>query len=147
MKTNIKINYTHVWVDHPLYVKLMVNDRLLNFDVSGNQDKNIDKDFNLDDNEYEFKMQITGKNNKNTLVDHQGIIVEDSFIKITDLQFNNISVLNMLENQKNFGVFVSDDPKNRIAQTSKFGHNGILIIPFKVPIYNWLLDRMFDYGY
>lgn len=147
MKTNIKINYKHVWIEHPLYVKLMVNDRVLNFDVSGNQDKNIDKDVNLDDNTYEFKIQITGKNNKNTLVDHQGKIVEDSFIEITDLQFNDISVFNMLKNQKNFGIFVSNDSKNIISQTSKFGHNGVLTIPFKVPIYNWLLDRMSDYGY
>ena len=142
MKTNIKLNYNHVWIDHPLFVKLLVNDRVLNFDISGETNKNIQKRLNLDNGSHELKIQITGKNDQNTKLDNQAKIVQDSFIEITDLQFNNVSVLHMLKNETNFGVFNATN-NEIITKTSIFGYNGTLTIPFKVPIYNWLLELVF----
>ncbi len=141
-EVKIKLNYNHIWIDHPLFVKLLVNDRVLNFDISGEPNKNIEKKLNLDNELHELKIQITGKNDQNTSIDQQGKIIQDSFIEITDLQFDNISVLNMLKNETNFGVFVSND-QNILTKTANFGYNGTLTIPFKVPIYNWLLGLVF----
>lgn len=142
MKTNIKLNYNHVWIDHPLFVKLLVNDRVLNFDISGQPNKNIQKRLNLHNGSHELKIQITGKDDQNTKLDNQAKIVQDSFIEITDLQFNNVSVLHMLKNETNFGVFNATN-NEIITKTSIFGYNGTLTIPFKVPIYNWLLELVF----
>ena len=99
-EVKIKLNYNHIWIDHPLFVKLLVNDRVLNFDISGEPNKNIEKKLNLDNELHELKIQITGKNDQNTSIDQQGKIIQDSFIEITDLQFDNISVLNMLKKMK-----------------------------------------------
>lgn len=143
MKTNIKINYEHVWFDHPLFIKFFINDRLVHADISGQSTVNVEKLINLQDDSHDFRMEITGKNVENTKLDDQSNIVQDSYVEILDLQFNDISVVNMLKNVENFGLFVSDDSKHKITQTSTFGFNGVLNIRFKVPIYNWLLELMF----
>jgi len=101
--------------------------------------------YDIDDsisNEHKLKFIMSGKTDDH-LVEKDGEIIDSANIKIDNISFNgiNISILpgimrNIASYTHNFNGY-----GNNVTEEfySEIGANGVVILKFKTPLYEWLL--------
>ena len=142
-KLNLKIVYQHVWIDHPLHIKWFVDKQVLHDDISGNASVNFEKNLSLNDGFHTLGFEISKKTNKNTKLDNQHKIIKDTIIEIKDIRFDDISVMQLVMYTKDFFQFVGQNSNHKIERANMFGYNGTMTIQFQIPIYQWLVEKLF----
>ena len=140
---NLKVAYEHKWIHHPLRIKWFVDQQVMQDDISGNQQIIFEKNLSLDNGFHTFGFEISKKNNKHTKIDNQKKIIKDTIIQIKDIRFDDISVMQLVKNKKDFYQFVGHNSDHKIEQSDIFGYNGTMTIQFQMPIYQWLLEKLF----
>lgn len=141
---DIRLEYTHEWIDHPLIFLFYINDRIIHLDNSGKSKCIISKKLKLSDGKHILKVQIQNKNEANTIVDQKQKILSDSFLRIDSIRFDDIEIKDQVFVNTDQGKFYIDNqPDNILTRTSEFGYNGCLQIEFLMPMYNWLLESYF----
>lgn len=143
-KTHIKLQYKHHWIDHPLQIVTKINDRIINLDVSGQENVTVDKKITTSYNEEQIiKLEISNKNESNTQIDDKGTILNDTLIHIESLRLNDIEMMPLI-NHNDFQFFYIDNQKDQVLhKLVEIGHNGTWEFHFKTPIYDWMLECLF----
>lgn len=144
-KTQIKIHYTHDWIDHPLKIITKFNDRIINVDVSGKNEVIIDKTLSSGYNESQIvSLEISDKTEANTRVDANGNILTDTLIHIKSLMLNEIEMMPLIYHREDFQFFYINNQKDQVLKKLvEIGHNGTWEFHFKTPIYDWMLECLF----
>jgi hypothetical protein len=96
-----------------------------------------------DDNEYELRIEISGKNANHTTVDSEGNIVKDVVIQLSNFDMDGIDI-NQLFQEKS--VYTHDFNGTKDTIEDQFfgiaGCNGVISFKFSTPMYLWLLENM-----
>lgn len=107
------------------------------------EESKISYDVPDDEGEHVFKIILKNKKPTDTKIDADGNIIEDSRITVTDLEFDDIALGQILYNQS---VYTHDCNGTSETINDKFygdlGCNGVVILNFTTPIYLWLLENM-----
>ena len=141
---DIRLEYTHEWIDHPLIFLFYIDNRIIHLDNSGKNNCIISKKIKLADGKHLLKVQIQNKNEANTIIDQKQRILSDSFLRIDSIRFDDIEIKDQVFLNTEIGKFYIDNQSNNIlTRTSEFGYNGCLKIEFSMPMYNWLLESYF----
>ena len=137
-KIKLSMDYTHQWINHPLLILLYIDDRIIHIDNSGAKQNKIIKNVACSGSNHQFQMEIRNKNNDNVIVDANGHVEEDSYVKINSFCFNNFEMADRIATQ-DLSTFYIDNSHHTLRKTLTFAHNGILRFDFKVPLYSWIL--------
>lgn len=138
-KIDIKIEYEHEWVDHPLDLTIKIDQRVLHIDLSGQKKVSINKKISIDGNSHIMSMHVTNKNNKSVVLDEKNNIVHDSYIKVKKLVIDGIDLTDLQYMNAEFTNVNGDSKKI----TGGIYHNGSWRFHFSTPLYVWLLEKMF----
>jgi len=142
-KVQLKLIYSHNWIDHPLQIITKIDDRVVNFDCTGQQEVSIDKKIKLSNSDHLVSVHISNKNESNTKIDENHNVIADSLVTIKSLQFDEIEVLPLI-NQGNIQSFYVDNQKDQVlSKITELGLNGTWEFKFKTPVYDWLLESLF----
>lgn len=143
-KINISVDYSHIWIDHPLIFLFYINDRIIHLDNSGAEKCKIEKTLKLPEGSHSFKIKVQNKDTKNTQVDEKNNIIADSFLNINSISFDGFDIQHLVKNREDVSTFYIDDNTTQTLQkTLKYGKNGTLELNFSLPLYNWLLEKLF----
>lgn len=143
-KYNIKLEYEHNWVDHPLTVTTKVNDRIINLDISGKNNVVIEKTISLSEDSHQLQILIDNKNEANTQVDENGNILADTTVELKSIQINEIELMPLVYHQEEFaGFYINGNENEQIKKIVNFGYNGVWKFNFKTPVYDWILEHLF----
>ena len=144
-KIKIKLEYQHTWIDHPLTVITRINDRVINLDISGQQNVVIEKELSIPKGQNKLSIELMNKNESNTIVDQNQNILQDTLIQLQNLELQEIMCLHMCENRDDIARFKINNTDNQIlTKTTTFGQNGTFELHFCTPLYDWLLDQLFQ---
>lgn len=83
--------------------------------------------------------KLMGKNGiYDVLLDAYGNIIEDKYIKINDILFDDVSVDELIHK-----FFFIKDNNEKILTSGSINYNGSIHIPFQQPIYDWLIQEKY----
>jgi hypothetical protein len=82
---------------------------------------------------------IQNKNEANTKIDQQGNILEDTLVTIKELKINDIDLKSIMESH----CVYHTQSQGTLKQTLVLGLNGSWELDVDVPIYDWLLEKLF----
>lgn len=140
-KIKLKFVYTHQWIDHPLRIALFIDDRAIHVDFGSNKSEVvIDKKVAIDSGEHTMKLQISNKNEANTKVNSSNEVIADSVVSIKEVCIDDINLMSIITEE---GVFNNDQTSEPLTKITDLGHNGTWELKFKVPTYDWLLEKLF----
>ena len=143
-KYDIRLEYDHQWIDHPLQIITKINHKVIQVDVSGHNNVVINKRIPLENNSHVMTMQIGNKNEANTQVDRDGNIIKDTTIELKSLQINSIELMPLLYHSEQFaGFYINGQDNQYKTKMGNFGYNGIWEFKFETPIYDWMLEHLF----
>jgi len=143
-KIALRLEYDHTWIDHPMQIITKIDDRVINVDVSGSRSTIIKKTVKLANDDHTLFLEISGKNDANTIVDDNGNVIESSLIFIKSFSLNEIELLPLLYHGDKFQTFyINNNPNQCINKLTEIGFNGTWKFNFKTPLYEWLLESLF----
>jgi len=144
-KIKFKLEYTHIWIDHPLTIITRINDRVINLDVSGQQDVVIEKELSIPKGQNKVSIELMNKNESNTIIDQNQNILQDTLIQLKNLELQEIMCLHMCDSRDDLAQFKINNTDNEIlTKTTTFGQNGTFEFSFCTPLYDWLLEQLFQ---
>lgn len=132
------MEYQHTWIDHPMTVSIYFDDRMIHLD-QGHSKAVIDKKISLPSGSHILKIKIANKDNRNTIVNEKGEIVEDSMITINKLKIDEINLNAIMEAD----CVYHTEPNGILERTVQLGLNGEWQLPMKTPVYEWLLEKLY----
>jgi len=95
------------------------------------------------DGDHTLIFRLSGKLPEHTRIDAEGTIIQDAYIRITDLSFEGIDITNLLDKNT---AYMHDtngtQPMGKHEFFENMGCNGDVILTFKTPIYLWILENM-----
>jgi|SaaInlV_165m_DNA_1040744.scaffolds.fasta_scaffold00095_28 hypothetical protein len=138
---NVKISlsgfFCNTWPDcvvvcngHTIFQDKIINDNIIDFTI----------DFSAD-NLLTIGMtnKLMGENSVyDILLDAHNNIIEDKYIKVNDILFDDVSVDNLIHEF----VFIKDS-NEKISTSGNINYNGSIHIPFQQPIYDWLIQEKY----
>lgn len=122
-----------VWVDQHCVINCEHVDSTISFEHS------------LDDvdGEHELRIVMKHKQAAHTFLDDQGNIVQDAVLTVSDLEFDDINIMQVVTEQ---AKYVHDFNGSQPTDTHRFygdmGCNGTVSMKFTTPVYLWLLENM-----
>ena len=137
-KIDFYMEYEHTWIDHPLTISVYFDDRLIHLD-QGHTHTVVDKKIALHQGKHKLKLVIQNKNEVNTKIDQQGNVLEDTLVTIKELKINDIDLKPIIESHSVYHT----QSQGTLKQTLVLGLNGSWELDVNVPIYDWLLEKIF----
>ena len=125
-KIKIELYYTHQWIDHPLDLRIMVDDRIIHIDQSGKQDVYFNKIVALTPGNHVLKLNI---NNKTAI---------ESYIKINKLVIDGANLTELMQQDS---VFYGDGELGQ-QNTRGLYRNGEWQFSFSNPMLLWLIKKL-----
>lgn len=123
-----------IWLDHQqLYCCNQINFESLplTFDIAEDQA------------DHELRFVMKGKTAEHTVVDSTGAITKDACITVTDLQFDQIELTQLLSTK---AKYVHDFNGSGATTHHQFygvmGCNGTVSLEFFAPVYLWLFEHL-----
>lgn len=134
----LSLSIEPMWCNHWPCLKIICNDKIY-WEGSLESQTQIDIDIPLENNN-ELRIQHFDKKfGENNIWDTQtfdGKIIQDRAFKITSLAFNDVDIVKHIMRFP----FVKDDGSE--MRTDYFGFNGDLIIKFRNPVYEWIIEDL-----
>lgn len=100
-------------------------------------------EFDCEDGEHWLKIVLKNKTQENTKIDHEGNIVADSLINVSNICLDEINIDTMMHN---LADYVHDGNGTKTIAVHDFygnlGCNGRVQLKFSAPVYLWLLENM-----
>jgi hypothetical protein len=145
MQQNPQISFDINTSDHTaeIAVAVFINDDCIFKTLHYQWAQKIQFSISDDDNEYELRIEISGKNADHTTVDSEGNIVKDVVIQLSNFDMDGIDI-NQLFQEKS--VYTHDFNGTKDTIEDQFfgiaGCNGVISFKFSTPMYLWLLENM-----
>ena len=101
--------------------------------------------FDIDDDETTHKLQfvMTGKTQKNTVVNEHGEITSDALLKISNFEIDEIVLDHLVRNKFEYAHDYNGTQSPTIDKFhGTMGCNGTITVEFTTPFYLWLLEHM-----
>ena len=80
------------------------------------------------------------KNEANVRVNSLNEVIDDSLVTIKDCIIDDISLMTIITAESKF---YNDQTAEPLAKVTELGYNGTWELKFKVPTYDWLLEKLF----
>lgn len=126
-----------------LSIELLIDNQIFykNKIIPGTQ--KLEHELNIEEGEHEFNILLSGKTFDHTQVDEAGNIINDVLINVTNIEFDEINIDQIISEQ---AVYTHDNNGTAELLEHKFfgslGCNGIVTLKFTSPFYLWLLENM-----
>lgn len=95
------------------------------------------------DSEHELRIVMKYKQAAHTQIDDQGNIVQDAVLTVSDLEFDNVNIMQIMTERSEYS---HDFNGSQNPGTHRFygdmGCNGTVSLKFSTPVYLWLLENM-----
>ena len=138
-KINLHVEYEHQWIHHPLHLTFMVNDRIINLDISGQKYGTINKSISIDTGAHRFLLCCENKTADHTITDVNEKIVQDSFVIFKKFYIEDINLMQYIATH----AYFEGADGNRSTPSTGIWSNGSWCLDFKVPVYDWILEVLF----
>jgi len=138
-KVNLHVEYEHQWIHHPLHLTFNVDDRIINFDISGKNYVTINKSISLDAGAHRFLLCCENKTDDHTIIDINEKIVQDSFVIFKKFYIEDINLMQYIATH----AYFEGADGNRSTPSTGIWSNGSWCLDFKVPVYDWILEVLF----
>lgn len=103
----------------------------------------VQVDLEDDDGEHELRVVLKNKLTEHTIIDAEGNIEKDAMITVSNFEFAEISVDQVVQEQAvYYHNFNGSGPATQGRFFGSMGCNGTLSLKFSTPIYIWLLENM-----
>ena len=127
-----------------LSLKVTLDGAVIYQDLPGAEPAVITYEFNdAQEGPHNLVFEMQGKLPTHTVLDAQGQIIQDRFVMITDLAFDDIALGHMFTEVARYD---HDHNGTTAPVTDSFhgimGCNGRVTVEFTTPIYLWLLENM-----
>ena len=144
-KIELELTYEHQWIKSPLTIITKIDDRVINFDVTGENDVKIAKKIKLlDQGEHKLTVDVSGKTEDHTKIDQNSNITEDTIVKICSMKINQIELMPLIYHTDALQKFYINGQKDQVLQKlTDIGQNGVWEFKFKTPLYDWMLESLF----
>ena len=122
-----------VWVDNTCVINCEHVDSAILFEHT------------LDDSEGEHELRIVMKHKQttHTRLDEQGNIVQDAVLTVSDLEFDNIDIMQITTDHAEYSHdFNGSQPIGTHRFYGDMGCNGTVSLKLTTPVYLWLLENM-----
>jgi hypothetical protein len=117
---------------------IVIDDDIIN-KFTFTQDQVYEQKFSLELTEgpHKFGFTLNNKHPRDTVIDEQGNILDDSHIT---LEYFEIDEIDLSEMYKLKGKFVHASQEPDSAVNTCIGYNGVYYFEFETPYYEWLLS-------
>jgi len=108
-------------------------------------DSAISFEHTLSDNDGEHELRIVMKHKQaaHTQLDEQGNIVQDAVLTLSDLEFDNLNVMQIVTERAEYcHDFNGSQSLGTHRCYGDMGCNGTVSLKFSTPVYLWLLEHM-----
>lgn len=145
MSENIKLSLDLVNESecNELTIKFYIDDNCFYNKTVTPGEHHVTYDFNVEDGDHVFKIELNGKTENHTVVNDDGEIINDVLIKVVNLSIDEISIDQLLHQ---LAVYEHNYNGNGEFTKDKFfgwlGCNGTVTLNFTSPFYLWLLENM-----
>lgn len=135
-KLYLELDFDISIVNLPILFSIKLNNSIIlsNFYKSGSF--NVNKILDLDQENNQLTLSMTGKKNA-TVLDNQNQIIQDTFIKFKKLYLNNYDILYDINLLKDKFIFKNFDTDSIQEPKLGFWNNGELILNFTLPFSLW----------
>ena len=138
-KVNLHVEYEHQWIHHPLHLTFMVNDRIINLDISGQKYVTIEKSISLYAGAHRFLLCCENKTDDHTIIDVNEKIVRDSFAIFKKFYIEEIDLMQYIATH----AYFEGKDSNRSTPSTGIWANGSWCLDFKMPLVDWILEVLF----
>ena len=101
----------------------------------------VSQEIDDDEGNHMLEFELFGKLPEHTKIDESGEILQDAMLKISNIQFDNISVEQIISPEYHHDFNGTQSPLVDEFFGS-MGCNGTVRLQFSTPIYLWLLENM-----
>lgn len=122
-----------VWIDNTCVINCEHVDSAISFEHA------------LDDSDGKHELRIVMKHKQaaHTRLDEHGNIVQDAVLTVSDLEFDNINIMQVSTEQAEYvHNFNGSQPDGIHRFYGDMGCNGTVSMKFSTPVYLWLLENM-----
>ena len=135
-----------VWWDKKPKIKVYLNDNVIKTTTLSKEMNEITFTSDLSEGNHAIKIELYGKDNKQTVVNSSGEIEKDQLIDIKDIIIDGVQ-LGYLVWSKSYFEADKQNPgyehlPDRLFNFATIGYNGVFVLPFQVPTYIWLLENL-----
>ena len=129
------------YFNNPPHLRIHYDNRIL-ADFPVTNETTIEKDLLVeDDSRYKLNFTLYNKSKYDTIVEN-GSIVNDTLLKIKDIELDDVSITSMLSiDQENF-YYIHDGSDEKHTFYDTMGVNGTSTVEFSTPFYQWLLETL-----
>lgn len=138
-KISLHVEYEHQWEHHPLHLAFMIDDRIINLDISGQKYVTIDKSIPIDTGAHRFLLCCENKTDDNTITGANQKIDQDSFAVFKKFYIEDINLMQYITTH----AYFEGKDGNRSTPSRGIWANGSWCLDFKVPVYDWILEVLF----
>lgn len=128
------------WNDNPFSVEVRVASKTV-FNEEIFKPTTVSETVDIDDGVHLIEIHLSGKTEKDTVVDEQNNILNDLILHIKDIRFDEISIGHIQQTHSKYYT-VADQSLPTLNNHVDLGHNGIWTLDFETPIYIWLLENL-----
>lgn len=129
------------YFNNPPHLRIHYDNKIL-ADFPVTNETTIEKDLLVkDDSRYKLNFTLYDKSKYDTIVKN-GSIVNDTLLKIKDIELDDVSITSMLSiDQENF-YYIHDGSDEKHIFYDTMGINGTSTVEFSTPFYQWLLETL-----
>ena len=156
-KLKFKLELWGEYWDEAPYVKILINNHVhFKNEIRGTEKAPTIIEFEhelIEEEKYKLIIERAGKNQKQTVVDHEGKIIKDQLLHIKSIEIDEIDIGALVyeaiytpsypepwaTQQRRAGKELPESFKN----VTTVGHNGRWELGFASPFYMWLLENLY----
>ena len=129
--------------DSPVGLKILLDNNIIFSCDQLTEPVNFVHDILEDENNHEISFEMFAKTADHTVIDDQGNILKDTFIKINDISLDDINIDQVVFDKSVYGHnFNGTQPPIEDKFFGVMGCNGTVRLQFSTPIYIWLLENL-----
>lgn len=112
--------------------------------VSGfDHNHRVDIEVPLEDGDHAMVLEMQGKTSEHTVLDDQGIIVDDVLVTVSDLRLDDLVMGQTFLDNANYSHSFNGTAEPIVEKFSgHMGCNGTVTFKFSTPTYIWLLENL-----
>lgn len=141
-KVDIELKLSGTYWDRAPYAQVWINDTVIHSGVITDP-ITINHSVELHEGDNQLVVELLAKTKNQTVIEN-GQIVKDQLLNIDAISFDEIAIGHLTHLLSTY--YPEKDPTinapDELKKCVNLGYNGRWVLPFKVPIYVWLLENL-----